>query len=63
MSLISDFIAKHIVKALEAQFIAHIPELQQAFLNEVINIVKIVTDWIESKINVDGEPNNEKKSS
>jgi hypothetical protein len=64
MSLLSSFIVKNIVKALEAQFISHVPELQQAFLNEVTNVVKVVTDWTESKINVEeGAPSNEKKGS
>lgn len=63
MSLLSSFIVNHVVKALEAQFLSHVPELQQAFLNEVSSLVKVVSDWIESKINVEGAPSDEEKNS
>jgi len=63
MSLLSSFIVGNVVKALETQFVAHVPELQQAFLNEVAAVVKIVSDWVESKMNVQGGSTNEEKSS
>ena len=62
MSLLSSFIAGRIVQELEEQFVSHLPELQQAFLNEVSVFVKIVSDWVESKMNVKGETSNEEKS-
>jgi hypothetical protein len=62
MSLLSSFIVSHVVKALEAQFISHVPELQQAFLNEVSSLVKVVSDWVESKMNVNGGSSDEKNS-
>jgi hypothetical protein len=61
MSLLSSFVATQFVKALEEQFLSHMPEVQQAFLNEVAALVKIVSDWIESKINMQGALINEKK--
>lgn len=63
MSLLSSFIINHVVKALEAQFVSHVPELQQAFLNEVSSIVKVVSDWVESKLNIEGAPSDEEKNS
>lgn len=63
MSLLSSFIVNHLVKALEAQFLSHIPEMQEAFLKEVSAFVKAVSDWIESKMNPQGEQPNEEKSS
>ncbi len=63
MSLLSSFVVKHIVKALEEHFLSQIPELQQAFLNEVSQLVKVVSDWVESKLSNNGELSNEKKGS
>ena len=63
MSLLSSFIVTHVVTALEEQFVSHTPELQRAFLNEVSSLVGIVSDWIESKMNVQGESTDEKKGS
>lgn len=63
MSLLSSFIMNNIVKALEEQFLSHVPELQQAFLNEVSALVKVVSDWVESKMNVQGGASNEEKDS
>jgi hypothetical protein len=63
MNLFSSFIVNHIIKALEAAFLSHLPELQQQFLNEVAAVVKMITDWIESKLSNLGEQSNEKKGS
>lgn len=63
MSLLSSFIAKHIVSALEAQFLSHVPELQEAFLKEMANLVKVMSDWIESKMQPTGESSDEEKGS
>jgi hypothetical protein len=62
MNLLSSFIVNHIIKALEAAFLSHIPELQQQFLNEVAAVVKMITDWIESKLSNAGGSSNEEKS-
>jgi hypothetical protein len=61
MSLLSSVIATQIVKILEEKFLACIPELQQAFIEEISVFVKIITDWIESKINSQGVLSHEKK--
>ncbi len=62
MSLLSNFIVNHVVKALEHQFLSHVPELQKAFLDEVASLVKVVSDWIESKLSGKGESNDGKES-
>jgi hypothetical protein len=59
MSLLSSFIINNIIKALEAEFLSHMPELQQAFLDEVSVLVKEISDWVESKLSNKGETNNE----
>lgn len=61
MSLLSSFIASRIVIELEQQFVSHLPELQTAFLNEVSNFVKVLSEWIETKTDVKGEPRDEEK--
>lgn len=50
MSLLSSFIAGHVVKALEQQFIEHEPEMQEAFLGEVHAFVNVVSGWIHEKL-------------
>ncbi len=62
MNLLSNFIVSSIVKSLESQFVSHVPELQQTFLNEVSSLVKIVSDWVDSKVNLEGVNSNEKAS-
>ncbi len=51
MSLLSSFLMNQLVKDLEAQFIAHEPELQNAFVDEVTAAVNSVVSWVNSKIN------------
>jgi hypothetical protein len=58
MNLFSGFI----IKALEAQFLSHLPELQKKFLDEVAEAVKAVSDWIESKMSDVQENKNDEKS-
>ncbi len=55
MSILSNFI----IKALEEQFLSHVPEMQEAFLNEVSAFLKVVSDWVESKLSNQGEASNE----
>lgn len=50
MSLLSTFIAKHLVNSLEQQFVAHLPEAKEELLNEVTNFADIVTNWVNEKI-------------
>lgn len=58
MSLLSAFIANHVVKALETQLVAHEPELQQVFLNEVSAFVGTVANWVNEKLQPKGEDSN-----
>jgi len=50
MSLLSSFVTNQLVKALEAEFIAHEPDLKDAFVNEVNNFLSTVSLWVDSKL-------------
>jgi hypothetical protein len=50
MSLLSSFITDHVIKALEAQFVAHEPEMAEAFVNEVSAAVNAVVNWVNEKV-------------
>jgi hypothetical protein len=50
MSLLSSFIASHLVPALENAFAAHEPEMQAALLNEIKELTYEVGAWIENKL-------------
>jgi hypothetical protein len=50
MSLLSSFITNQLIKSLEHQFLAHEPELQEAFVNEVAEAVSDVVAWLNSKL-------------
>jgi hypothetical protein len=50
MSLLSSFVTNELVKALEAEFIQHEPEMQNAFVDEVTAAVNSVVSWVNSKI-------------
>lgn len=50
MSLLSSFVAGHLVSILEAEFIKHEPEMQQLFLNEVIDFSEALGGWLNSKM-------------
>jgi len=63
MSPLSSFIISRIVDELEQQFVSHLPEIQQTFVNEVAELTRVVSDWVESKMNGLGETSNEKKDS
>ena len=49
MSLLSQFVANHVVAALEAQLLAHAPDVQAAFLAELQAFSGQVNAWIEAK--------------
>jgi hypothetical protein len=49
MSLLSSFLVNQLVKELEAQFVAHEPQLQQVFLSEVSTAVDALVSWVLSK--------------
>lgn len=50
MSLLSSFVASHLIPALEAAFQAHEPELQAALLKEIEELSGAVAQWVEAKI-------------
>jgi hypothetical protein len=50
MSLLSSFVTKELITALEAEFVKHEPELQTAFVDEVTAAVNSVVSWVNSKI-------------
>lgn len=50
MSLLSSFIASHLIPALESAFIAHEPEAQAALLSEVKALADQVGEWLGKKL-------------
>ncbi len=50
MSLLLSFLSSHLLPALEAAFVAHEPEMQEALVNEVAILVEHVGTWVESKL-------------
>ncbi|MGC2661755.1 MAG: hypothetical protein WA324_27675 [Bryobacteraceae bacterium] len=50
MSLLSSFIAGHVVDSLEKELLSHEPELQEAFLNEVKEFAEVVGGWLKEKL-------------
>ena len=50
MSLVTSFLLKHLVPALEAAFVAHEPEMQAALLSEVETFSSDLLSWYKSKI-------------
>lgn len=51
MSLLSSFIANHLIKSLEAEFVKHEPDMQDVFINEVQAFALQVGEWLNSKLN------------
>ncbi|MDE1829565.1 MAG: hypothetical protein KGI25_04515 [Thaumarchaeota archaeon] len=50
MSLLSTFLASHLIPALEAALAAHEPEIQAGILAELEALGGQVGAWVESKI-------------
>lgn len=50
MSLLSSFIAVHLLPALETALIAHAPDAQNAILTEIQSFAAEVNDWLAAKI-------------
>lgn len=50
MSLLSSFITNQLIKSLEAEFIAHEPQMQEAFINELGVVVNKVVQWLNDKV-------------
>jgi hypothetical protein len=51
MSLLSTFLAKHLIPSLELAFIAHAPDMQKLLIDESVVLAKNIVDWVESKRN------------
>ena len=50
MSLLSNFITNNFISALEREFIAHEPQLQQEFLDETQVFLNYIQEWLNGKI-------------
>ena len=50
MSLLSTFLASHLIPALESALVAHEPEAQAAILAEVKSIADQVATWLDQKL-------------
>ena len=50
MSLLSSFIASHLIPALEQALIAHEPEAQALILGEIEALGAKVGDWVKDKL-------------
>ena len=50
MSIVASFLAKHLIPALEAAFIAHEPQLRDELLTEVEALASSLATWVEDKI-------------
>lgn len=61
MNILSNIIMNYVIKLLEQQFISNAPALQQALLNEVSASVKALSNWLESKMSIEGAPSDEEK--
>ena len=49
MNLLLSMLADHLLPALEAAFVAHEPEMQEALLKELGDLSSKVMNWIDSK--------------
>lgn len=50
MSIITTFLVKHLLPALEEEFITHEPEIQADFLAEVKELSATLGTWVENKM-------------
>lgn len=50
MSLLSQFVTKHLVNDLEQEFVKHVPDVQQALVKEVEIFAQMLVDWVSSKL-------------
>lgn len=50
MSLLSSFIQGQLLKAIEAEFVAHEPDMQQALVSEVAVFADDVMRWVSEKL-------------
>lgn len=50
MSLLSSFLASHLIPALESALVAHEPDVQVAVLGEIEALSAQVGEWITTKL-------------
>lgn len=50
MSLLSSFIASHLIPALEAELVQHAPEVQAFLLKQIQDLTAHVATWVEGKV-------------
>lgn len=50
MSLLSSFVASHVVSLLEQELVKHEPDLQAAFIAEVQEFADVVGGWLKDKL-------------
>lgn len=50
MSLLSGFIASHVVTVLEKELLSHTPGLQEIFLDEIKEFTDVICDWLKEKL-------------
>lgn len=50
MSVLSDFLAVHLLPALEKSFESHLPELQEELLSELSELTESIVGWVEDKM-------------
>jgi hypothetical protein len=51
MSLLSSFVQNQLLKAIETEFAAHAPDIQEAIVAEVQAFANQALQWVESKLN------------
>ena len=56
MSFISDYIAPHLIVALESAFVAHEPEARAALLAEINALMVDVDQWLSHKLSLTAPP-------
>lgn len=56
MSLISDFVANHLLGAVENALLTHEPEMQQVIIDEIENFVAVVGTWVQNKLDTAKQP-------
>ena len=50
MSLLSSFIRNQLLKAVEAEFADHLPEVQSLVVKEMQDFAAECTQWVEDKL-------------
>ena len=50
MSLLSSFLASHLIPALETALVAHEPDAQAAIISELEEFASAVSGWIATKV-------------